>query len=68
MGGVANCHAAFDARDVVSTSDSFNESYIYYRSSNPRTGQRQPRVGRLKRVVAQGVPVLVGSHFYVPPD
>ena len=35
-------------------------------SFNPVTGRQQSKVGMLKRVVAQGVPVLVGSAYYVP--
>ena len=32
------------------------------------TGSVQPKVGFLKRVVAQGVPLLVGSGYYVGPE
>ena len=60
--------AIFGGRDVVSVGDAFGESFIYYRNYNPVTSQRQPKVGMLKRVVAQGVPLLVGSGYYVPPD
>ena len=67
-GGSRNRPAAFGGRDVVSIGDSFGESFIYYRNLNPVTGQRQRKVGMLKRVVAQGVPVLVGSGYYVPAD
>lgn len=67
-GGGGNRPAAFGGRDVASIGDSFGESFIYYRNFNPITGQRQPKVGMLKRVVAQGVPVLVGSGYYVPAD
>ena len=66
-GGGGNRPAAFGGRDVVSVGDSFGESYIYYRNFNPVTGERQPKVGMLKRVVAQGVPLLVGSGYYVSP-
>ena len=67
-GGGGNGPAAFGGRDVVSIGDSFGESFIYYRNFNPVTGQRQRKVGMLKRVVAQGVPVLVGSGYYLPED
>ena len=67
-GGGGNRPAAFGGRDVVSIGDSFGETFIYYRTLNPMTGQRQQKVGLLKRVVAQGVPVLVGSGYYVSPD
>lgn len=59
--------AAFGGRDVLSVGDSFGESFIYYLKFDPLTGQRRPKVGMLKRVVAHGVPVLVGSGYYVSP-
>ena len=67
-GGSGNRPEAFGGRDVVSIADAFGESYIYYRNLNPVTGRTQSKVGMLKRVVAQGVPVLVGSAYYVPAD
>ena len=67
-GGGGNRPAAFGGRDVVSIADSFGETFIYYRTLNPMSGQRQQKVGLLKRVVAQGVPVLVGSGYYIAPD
>lgn len=67
-GGGGSRPAAFGGRDVLSVGDSFGESFIYYRKLNPLTGQRHPKVGMLKRVVAHGVPVLVGSGYYVSTD
>ena len=67
-GGGGNRPAVFGGRDVLSVGDSFGESFVYYQHFNPFTGQRRPKVGMLKRVVAQGVPVLVGSGYYVPSD
>ena len=55
----------FGGRDMVDVGGTFGESYVYYRSYNPLTGAQQPKVGFLKRVVAQGVPLLVGSGYYV---
>ena len=66
--GGGNRPAALGGRDVVSIGDSFGESFTYYQSFNPLIGQRQQKVGMLKRVVAQGVPVLVGSGYYVTPE
>ena len=51
--------------DVIDVADSFGESFIYYRAYNPLTGAKQRKVGLVKRVVAQGVPVLVGSGYYL---
>ena len=51
----------FGGRDMAGVGGTFGESYIYYRSYNPVTGTYQPKAGFLKRVVAQGVPLLVGA-------
>ena len=58
----------FGGRDMASVGDTFGEALIYYRSLNPMTGGTQAKVGFVKRVVAQGVPVLVGAGYYVSPD
>ena len=58
----------FGGRDMARVGDTFGESYVYYRSFNPSAGMEQPKVGFLKRIVAQGVPLLVGSGYYLAPD
>ena len=58
----------FGGRDIIGTGDTFGEASIYYRAINPATGANQGKVGLLKRVVAQGVPLLVGAGYYVSPD
>ena len=58
----------FGGRDIVGVGDTFGEAPIFYRAINPMTGARQGKVGLLKRVVAQGVPLLVGAGYYVSPD
>ena len=55
----------FGGRDMIDVGDTFGETYVYYRSFNPQAGAQQPKAGFLKRVVAQGVPLLVGSGYYV---
>ena len=55
----------FGGRDMIDVGDTFGETYVYYRSFNPQAGAQQPKVGFLKRVVAQGVPLLVGSGYHV---
>ena len=55
----------FGGRDMVAMGDTFGESYLYYRSHNPRTGANEPKLGFLKRVVAQGVPLLVGAGHHI---
>ena len=54
----------FGGRDMVDMGGTFGESYVYYRSYHPSSGVYQPKVGFLKRVVAQGVPLLVGAGYY----
>ncbi|MXY70766.1 MAG: hypothetical protein F4Y47_19715 [Acidobacteriia bacterium] len=53
----------FGGRDMAAVGGTFGESYVYYRSYNPMTGAYQPKAGFLKRVVAQGVPLLVGAGY-----
>ncbi len=57
----------FGGRDMAAVGGTFGESYVYYRSYNPVTGAYQPKAGFLKRVVAQGVPLLVGAGYAVGP-
>ncbi len=55
----------FGGRDIPAIVDTFGEAYIYYRAINPATGSMQKKIGFLKRVVSQGVPVLVGAGYYL---
>ena len=54
----------FGGRDMAGVGGTFGESYVYYRSYDPMTGAYRPKVGFLKRIVAQGVPLLVGAGYY----
>ena len=58
----------FGGRDMADMGGTFGESYVYYRSYSPTTGTYRPKVGFLKRVVAQGVPLLVGAGYYPAGD
>ena len=58
----------FGGRDMASVGDAFGEAIIYYQALNPMTGASQPKVGFVKRIVAQGVPLLVGAGYYISPD
>ena len=60
--------AQFGGRDMVNVGDTFGESYVYYRAYNRLTGAMEVKAGFLKRVVAQGVPLLVGSGYHVGPE
>ena len=55
----------FGGRDVVSAGDAFGETFLYYSARNPSTGMLQRKVVFVKRVVAYGLPILVGSGYYL---
>ena len=55
----------FGGRDVVSIGDAFGETFLYYSTRNPSTGMLQRKVAFVKRVVAYGLPILVGSGYYL---
>ena len=55
----------FGGRDVVSVGDAFGETFLYYSARNPATGMLQRKVAFVKRVVAYGLPILVGSGYYL---
>ena len=55
----------FDGRDVVSVGDAFGETFLYYSTRNPASGIMQNKVTFVKRVVAYGLPILVGAGYYL---
>ena len=56
----------FAGRDVIGVGDAFGETFLYYSALNPATGRPERKVAFVKRVVAYGVPLLVGAGYY--PD
>ena len=58
----------FLGRDMVAVGGAFGESEIYYQANHPLTGRHGTKVGFLKRVVAHGVPLLVGSGYFTEPN
>ena len=58
----------FGGRDVVSVGNAFGETFLYYSTRNPSTGKLQRKVTFVKRVVAYGLPILVGSGYYLDGD
>ena len=62
-GGTSRPTDQFGGRDMAAVGDAFGEAFIYYRGRNPMTGSSHPKVGLLKRVVAHGVPVIVGAGY-----
>ena len=55
----------FGGRDVVSVGDAFGETFLYYSTRNPASGMLQRKVTFVKRVVAYGMPILVGAGYYL---
>ena len=57
--------ATFLGRDMVDVADTFGESYIYYHAPHPATGVMGRKAAFVKRVSAQGAPLLVGAGIYL---
>ena len=66
-GGRRSASDQFGGRDIAKVGDTFGEAFIYYNAVNPGSGTVQGKVSMLKRVVAQGVPLLVGAGYYPSP-
>ena len=66
----SSLNASLQGQDVVSVADAFGETFLYYWARNPATGTLQRKVTFVMRVVANGLPILVGSGIYTdcPPD
>ena len=58
----------FGGRDVVGVGDAFGESFLYYSMLNPATGMVQRKVAFVKRIVSYGLPILVGSGYYLDDE
>lgn len=58
----------FGGRDVVAVADTFGETFLYYPSHNPMVGAEETKVVFVKRAVAFGLPVLVGSGYFLQAD
>ena len=52
-------------RDDVAVAEAFGETFLYYTSVNPSNGMPQRKVSFVKRVVTFGVPILIGSGYYL---
>ena len=50
---------------VGKVSDAFGETFLYYSTRNPASGMLQRKVTFVKRVVAYGLPILVGAGYYL---
>ena len=56
----------FGGRDMAGMADTFGESHIYYRAIDPETGVMSRKAAFVKRVSAQGSPLLIGAGMYLP--
>ena len=56
---------SFGGRNVLGVADAFGESFLYYSTRNPATSEWQRNVAFVKRVMAFGVPVLIGAGDYL---
>lgn len=57
----------FGGRDLEAVAGDFGEAFWYYNFTDPDTGQLTRKVAFVKRVLVQGVPVLVGSGYHLGP-
>ena len=55
----------FAGRDAPAIGSAFGEAYLYYDGFNPAMGKTQGKVTFVKKVMAQGTPVLVGAGYYL---
>ena len=56
----------FGGRDLAGVGEVFGEAFVHYGAYHPETWAYESKVGFMKRVVAQGVPLLVGAGYF--PD
>ena len=61
----SDLQAIFSNRDPIKIAMTFGDAYFYYSALNPAEGRVQDKIGYVKRVVAQGVPILIGSGYYL---
>ena len=64
-GGRSQLAAQFRGRRMESVGEMFGEAFVYYRAFNPLTGNRERKIGFVKRITSQGVPLLVGAGYFV---
>ena len=55
----------FSGRDAFKIAMTFGEAYFYYSAVDPADGRVRRKVGFVKRAVSRGVPVLIGSGYYI---
>ncbi len=68
LGGIDSELTSLEDRDDLSVADAFGETFLYYMARNPATGMEQRKVVFVKRVVTYGLPILIGSGYYLEDD
>lgn len=57
----------FGGRDLEAVAGDFGEAFWYYNFTDPATGELGRKVAFVRRVVVQGIPILVGSGYHLDP-
>ena len=68
LGGADSELTSLSDRDDLSVAVAFGETFLYYRTRNPATGMDQRKVVFVKRVVVYGLPILIGSGYFLEDD
>ena len=68
LGGAESELTSLADRDDLSVADAFGEIFLHYMSRNPATGMDQRKVVFVKRVVTYGLPILIGSGYYLADE
>ncbi len=68
FGGGSDPLSQFNGRDMVAMANDAGEAFITYEAYNWETGDVEAKSGYLKRVVAQGVPLVVGAGYIIDPS
>ena len=66
LGEFGDAMGMFLGRDIFRPALAFGETFLLYMDEHPESGREQRKVAFVKRVLAQGVPILVGSGYYLP--
>lgn len=68
LGGADSELTLLADRDDLSVANAFGETFLYYMTRNPSTGMQQRKVVFVKRVVTYGLPILIGSGYYLDDE
>ena len=68
LGGADSELTSLSDRDDLSIANAFGETFLYYETRNPATGMQQRKVVFVKRVVTYGLPILIGSGYYLADE